>query len=128
MDTVPIPKRRVKLDIDGRIFKAKELSVAYLQQSLDDEEEAIDLAIQDSIGDITKEDLKSFGVETKNQIYFELVKFTFQTMITEEEKKSMCELFHIKEVEFDSLSSDAQLQMKSILDSRKPKDKESEKK
>lgn len=128
MQTVPIHRRRVKLDIDGKIFKAKELSVSYLQQSLDDEEEAIDLAIQDSVGDITEEDLKGFGVETKNQIYFELIKFTFQTQITEEDQKNICEAFNIKVQEFESMNSDTQLQLKNVLDSRQPRNKDSEKK
>lgn len=77
METKEIPKRRLRFDIDGKVFEAKELSIDYLMRSSFDAENNIDLAIADSIGEISDEDLKLFGVDTKQVIYLELLAFTF---------------------------------------------------
>lgn len=130
MEEKKIPKRKINFDIEGKVFEATELSVNYLMHSAFDDENNIDLALKDSIGEITDEDLKLFGVDTKQLIYLELLSFTFGNGVTDEDLKQMSDLYSMSIEEIRSLDHASIAQLKGIMLSRKTaeRDKEHEKK
>lgn len=129
MEAIKIPRRFFKIDIDGKVFVAKELSVAYLEESMEDSTmDTAELAIADSIGEISKEDQKYFGLDTKNLVYAEIVKFTFQEALTASDLKEMSQAYHMNPNEIKALDRSAQIQMKNIMKSRQKRDKAHEKK
>lgn len=128
MDVVKIPRRSFQLDIDGKVFVAKELSVEYLQEAMNNGSDNADLAIVDSMGTIQEDDLKYFGMETKNVVYGEIVKFTFQNVLSKEDITDIVKEFGITEAELNSLDRSTKAQLKAVLLGRKPQDKVAEKK
>lgn len=126
---VEVPRRKFNIDIDGKIFVAKELSVAYLQETYENRElDSAEYAIKDSIGEIHAEELKHFGIDTMNLVYAEIIKFTFNPTLSAEDYKEICSEFNMKLEEVKALDRSAQIQMKNLVGARKPRDKESEKK
>jgi len=124
-----IYRRRFNIDLDGRILKAKEISVQYLDMQLDgSDEDLIDLALEDSIGEITKEDLKHFGLETKFDIYRAIMEFSFKPTLSNEDVEAITKEFNMTIEELSSLSRDAKIQLKNVLSSRIKRNKVAEKK
>lgn len=129
MEVVRVPKRKFRFDIDGKIYEAKELSMAYLENSaINPEEDNADTAILDSIGEITQDDLKLFSIETKNILYTEIIRFTFQETLTEEEVSEISKEFGITPIELMALDRGAKEQLRNILNLRKTPEEDSEKK
>lgn len=128
METKQIPRRKFILDIDGKKFTAKELSMVYLDRSDDDDDETVEEALKDSIGEITAEDLKNFGIETKSIMYMEIMKFTFADVLTDRDVAEIKSHFGISEAEIMAMSKDTKLDLKQIIESRKPRDTTDEKK
>lgn len=128
METIAVPKRKVRFDVEGKIFEATELSVNYLMNSSLDADDNLELALSDAIGDITDEDLKKFGHETKQMIYLELLGFTFGKGITDQELTEMSEMFHMTLEEISSLEKTAITQLRGIMINRAPRNEEKEKK
>ena len=122
--TVQIPsKRKVKFDIDGKLFEVKELSMAYLMEAtVNPESDTMDAAIEDAMGHLNAEDYKHFGAETKALIYAEIVKFTFKEALSKEQKKETMKAHGLKAEEFEWLSKEAQVQLWKVMEGRKPVD------
>jgi len=119
---VSIPKRKFKLDIEGKVFEAKELSAKYLMNAvLNPAEDTHDEAIRDSLGELTTEDYVLFGLDTKERVYAEIVKFTFQERLEKEQIKKVCKGIGISEKELSGMSQDAQVQLHGIVEGREPK-------
>lgn len=126
---VKIPRRKFNIDIDGKVFEAKELSVAYFMEAQEDPlKDTADLAIEDSMGVIPDEDLKYFGIETKNLIYSEIIKFTLSEVFTAEDLKHASTELNLSVKELNALDRSAKVQIKAILGNRKPRNKVDEKK
>ena len=120
---ISIPRRVLTFEIEGKQFKAKELSAFYLAQAITNPElDSTDNAIKDSMGDIPEEDLKLFGIDTKNIIYQELVKFTFKETLDKDQVKEIAKVTGLKEAEVKSLSASAQVELKNLIDARQPPD------
>ena len=126
---IQVPKRTIKFDIEGRVFEAKELSAFYIMDATTNpSSDTVDNAILDSMGVISNEDLHLFGRETKNILYAEIVKFTFQDKTINSDIEEISEALKLSKDEIKSLSMDAQVQLKNIINNRKPNSKESGKK
>jgi len=120
--TVNIPKRKINFNIEGKIFEAKELSARYLLEAMQNpESDTVDNAIADAMGELSDDDLQLLGKDGKEQIYMELVKFTFKEKTTKEEREAIAKAFFMSEEEINQLSSEALVQLKKIVDSRSPK-------
>ncbi len=120
--TVAVPKRKINFNIENKIFEAKELSARYLMDAmLNPDNDTVDAAILDSMGVISDEDHVLFGKDTKEMLYTEIVKFTFKERLSKEQKAALVKDTGLSESEIDSLSKDAQVQLKNIIESRSPK-------
>ena len=119
---VSIPKRKFKIDLEGKIFEAKELSAKYLMNAvLNPEEDTHDAAIKDSMGELSTEDYALFGLDTKERVYAEIVKFTFKERLVKEQVAKVCESTGLSEKELSGMSQDAQVQLNAIVEGREPK-------
>ena len=117
--TVSIPKRKFKIEIEGKIFEANELSLYYLTNAtVNPDSDTIDAAIADALPDISDEDYKLFGVDTKSRIYQELVKFTFREPVTAEKRIRIAKATGLSEEEMRNLSRDSILQLNAIIEER----------
>ncbi len=123
-----IPRRRFIIDVDGKQYRAKELSMEFLSQMTDDGSDDTEQAIKDSIGDIDDKDLVHFGIETKSLIHIEILKFTFQDVLTQKDIAEIRETFHLTDQEIGALTIQSKEQLKGIIASRKPRDRDAEKK
>ena len=122
-----IPRRSFKVDIDGEVFVASELSVAYIKSAMDNGIDNSEVAIFDAIVGFSESDYKRFGAETENKLYSMIVDFTFDPTLTTNEEKKIAIEFNMKFEEFVRLDRDTKLILKGIMESRKPKDPEQEK-
>jgi len=121
-----IPRRSFKVDIDGKIYTANELSFGYVLNSLDGGADTVDGAILDSMPGI---DPAGFSPYVKGKLYSEILKFTFpKTKITAEDKENMIKEFGLKDKELLAMSEDILLSLRATLEARKPRDKVAEKK
>ena len=117
--TVKVPKRRITFDIEGKLYEATELSAHYLMEAtVNPEYDTIDNAIEDAMGALGEDDYKRFGIDTKEAIYREIVKFTFSNRPTSKDIKAIAEDTGMSVEEVSALSTDAQVQLKSIIDAR----------
>ena len=119
---VSIPKRKFNLDLEGKVFEAKELSAKYLMNAvLNPSEDTHDAAIKDSMGELSTEDYALFGLDTKERVYAEIVKFTFQERLGKEQIAKVCKSMGLSEKELAGMSQDAQVQLSGIVEGREPK-------
>ncbi len=115
---VTISKRRFKMDIEDKIFEARELSAAYLFDAIQNpENDTIEAALEDSM-DLTDEDNKLFGKDTKEAIYLEIVKFTFKEVINSKDVKKIQKAFSLTDDELNALSKDTKIQLNGLLSRR----------
>lgn len=119
---VNFPKRRITFNVEGKKFEAKELSARYLMDAaLNPEKDTVDAAILDSIGELSEEDHKLFGQDTKEMIYVEIVKFTFKEKLGADERKALGLDLGLSVEEINGLTQDAQVQLRNIAEARKAK-------
>ncbi len=121
--TITIPKRRVTFDIEGKTFEATELSQRYLMDAiLNPDTDTVEAALADALPDLSDDDLRYFGKDTREAIYYELVKFTYKPALTREDRETIAKETGMSEAEILSLSRDAQLQLRNVIAARKPAD------
>lgn len=119
MPTVEIPKRKFNIDVEGTIFVARELSVAYLQEAINNpEHDSADLAILDSIGEVGLKHMDKFGIDTKGLIYEEIIKFTYSQVLSAKDIKDIAKAFNITPLEIKSLNRSTKEQLKALLNVR----------
>ena len=123
------PRRSFQADIDGRVFTIKEMSVSYLDSIVHDEDETIDAAILDTMGELALQDLECFGQATKANIYAEIIRFTFpENTITKEDINAIASSFSMSFKEANALPLTTKETLKATLLSRLPRNKVAEKK
>ncbi len=121
--TVSIPKRSLNFEIEGKVYPAKELSLAYLMGAIQNpDDDTVDNALKDSMGELTDEDFIHFGIDTKEKIYTELVKFTYKEAITKEQKQLISSETGMTPEEISAMTKDAQVQLKNVIEGRQPED------
>ena len=124
MNMQAIPRRSFKVDIDGKEFTVKELSVAYRKRAIDEGTDDSYLAILDAVEGFTEDDFERFGTETEIKLYEMIVDFTFKPAMTTKEEKEVAEAFSMSFEEFASLQREAKLALRNIYHSRKETTKE----
>ena len=118
---IKIPRKKIQFDIDGKIYTANALSMYYLMQSTTNPEfDTIDEALKDCMPELTDEDYKHFDAETKQVLYKEIVKFTFDQKVDDDKKKEISEALNITEKEMASMSQDTLIALSGVVDSRQP--------
>ncbi len=115
---ISIPKRRFQFDIEGKIFEASELSARYLldaQQNPDTD--TVDAALKDSMT-LTDDDYRLFGKDALEQMYSEIVKFTFEEKVSGKELIKVMEVLSLTDAEMQTLSVDVKVQLSAIIKKR----------
>ena len=122
------PRRSFEIQVEKHTYKCKELSIEYID-NVNRDENQIENVLLDSIGEIPKEHLSSFGRNTKLQMYTAILDFTFPKQIVTDANRSMIkENLSLSDEEMTNLSDETLLPLLEIVKNRLHPVDENEKK